>query len=355
MTTLNFGNTVTLKQAASIIVATPMNRYLLQGEPGIGKSSILKMIGTMLPDHEMAYIDVPNMDLGDIAMPVIDHDNKVTRYYPNSRFKLHIGKPVAIMLDEYTKGAEAIKNMLHPLLEVVNPRLGDIPIHPDSIIFLTGNLASDGVGDSLKAHSRNRVIPLTVRKSDADGWLMWAVDNNIDPVVMAWVKQFPQAMASYTDSTQAENPYIYNPKKVQKGFVTPRSLEMVSNIIKRRSQLDTESLLCAMSGAIGESASRDMQAFLEYQDKLPTWEAIINTPATTELPKSAGACAVIIFGAISKVTKETFKPVMEYIERLAPEWQACFAINMANSPSKNSIAFGHKTFVEWVTKNGDIL
>jgi predicted AAA+ superfamily ATPase len=86
MAEINFGNTVSLKQAASIIMSTPMNRYLLQGEPGIGKSSLLKVIGEQLPTHEVAYIDVPNMDLGDIAMPVIDHDNKVTRYYPNSRF-----------------------------------------------------------------------------------------------------------------------------------------------------------------------------------------------------------------------------------------------------------------------------
>jgi len=157
MSIINFGKQVSLKQAAQIILATPMNRYFLQGEPGIGKSSLLKTLSASLPNHEVAYIDVPNMDLGDIAMPVIDHESKITRYYPNSRFKIHLGKPVAIMLDEYSKGAEPIKNMLHPMLEVANPRLGDIPIHTDSIVFLTGNLASDAVGDNLKAHSRNRI------------------------------------------------------------------------------------------------------------------------------------------------------------------------------------------------------
>jgi predicted AAA+ superfamily ATPase len=76
MSEITFGSKVSLKQAAAIILATPENRYLLQGEPGIGKSSLLKMLSVELPDHEVAYIDVPNMDLGDIAMPVIDHETK---------------------------------------------------------------------------------------------------------------------------------------------------------------------------------------------------------------------------------------------------------------------------------------
>jgi energy-coupling factor transporter ATP-binding protein EcfA2 len=284
MSAINFGTQVSLKQAANLILATPMNRYLLQGEPGIGKSSLLKTLSVSLPDHEVAYIDVPNMDLGDIAMPVIDRETKTTSYYPNNRFKIHLGKPVITMLDEFTKGAEPIKNMLHPLLEVANPRLGDISVHTESIVFLTGNLGSDNVGDNLKAHSRNRIIPLTVRKPDADEWLEWAVNNNIEPVVMAWVRQFPHALASYMDDAQGDNPYIYNPKKVQTSFVSPRSLERVSNIVRVRDRLDADSLIAAMTGAFGEAASRDMQAYVEYQDQLPTWESIVKNPKTADVP-----------------------------------------------------------------------
>jgi hypothetical protein len=354
MSEVNFGKSITLKQASTLIRTNPTTRFLLEGEPGIGKSSLLESIANEL-GYEHAYIDVPNMDLGDIAMPVIDHDTKTTRYYPNARFKIHEKKPLVIMLDEFTKGADPVKNMLHPMLEKANPRLGDIPIDKDTIVFLTGNLTTDGVGDSLKAHSRNRLVPVRIRKPDAEEWIEWAMGKGLEPEVIAWVNRFPQVLASYLDGGQGDNPYIYTPKSNQKAFVSPRSLETASNIVRSRKQNDPDSVISALTGAIGESGARDMQAYIEFSDQLPTWEATIANPKTTSIPTSAGACAIVVFGGITRVTKDTITPFMEYLERFDAEWQAVFAINIAKTPSKQSIAFSCKAFSDWVAKNQDLL
>lgn len=358
MSEIKFGKTITLKQAATLIKTNPETRFLLQGEPGIGKSSILESIASDL-GYDYAYIDVPNMDLGDIAMPVIDHDTKTTRYYPNARFKVHAGKPVLIMLDEFTKGAEPVKNMLHPMLEKANPRLGDLPLPADgdkqTIVFLTGNLSTDGVGDSLKAHSRNRLVPVTIAKPTAEEWIEWGMNHGIEAEVLAWVNQYPHALASYLDAGQQDNPYIYNPKRAQSAFVSPRSLATASNIVRTRKQNDPDTVIAALTGAIGESGARDMQAYIEFSDQLPTWEATIKDPKHTAIPTSPGACAIVVFGGISRVTKDTITPFMEYLQRFDAEWQAVFAINIAKTPSKQSIAFSCKAFAEWVAKNQDLL
>lgn len=354
MTAINFGSTVTLKQAAQLIMSNPKVRFLVRGEPGIGKSTMLSTIAKALPSHNAAYMDVPNMDLGDIAMPVIDHDNKVTRYYPNARFRLHEGKPVIVMLDEFTKGAEPIKNMLHPLLEVTNPRLGDVSIDEESIVFLTGNLLTDGVGDNLKAHTRNRIVEIVVSKPTSEEWLEWGVNNDIDPSVLAWVRQFPHALSSYTDG-DGDNPYIYNPKKVQTAYVSPRSLQIASNIVSQRDQNDSAATISALKGAIGEAAARDMEAFIAYQDQLPSWEAITAAPDSATVPTSAGACAVLVFGAIAKIDRQSMTPFMKYLERFDMEWQAAFAINVAKNPTKQSVAFSCAAFAQWIEKNEDLL
>jgi len=354
MSEVKFGKNITLKQAASLIKNNPETRFLLQGEPGIGKSSILESIANDI-GYGHAYIDVPNMDLGDIAMPVIDHDTKTTRYYPNARFKIHEQKPLVIMLDEFTKGADPVKNMLHPMLEKANPRLGDIPISKDTIVFLTGNLTTDGVGDSLKAHSRNRLVPVTISKPTAEEWIEWGINHDIQPEVLAWVNQYPQVLASYTDGGQNDNPYIYNPRKTQNAFVSPRSLATASNIVRTRKELEADTVIAALSGAIGESGARDMQAYIEFADQLPTWDATIKDPKGTKLPTSAGACAITVFGAIARIDKDTITPFMTYLERFDAEWQAVFAINIAKTPSKQSIAFSSKAFSAWVAKNQDLL
>lgn len=355
MAEVSFGKTVTLKQAATLIASTPSVRYLLRGEPGIGKSSLLRLIAEKA-GMDYAYIDVPNLDLGDVAMPVVDHATKTTRYYPNARFKLQEGKPVCTMLDEFSKGADPVKNMLHPMLEKANPRLGDVPVPEGSIVFLTGNLTTDSVGDSLKAHSLNRIAVLHVAKPTAEEWIEWAINKgSIAPEIIAWVNQFPHAMASYLDGGQGDNPYIFNPKKPQSAFVSPRSLETASDIVNARTQNDAESIIAALSGTLGEAAARDIQAYIEFADQLPTWEATIADPKNTNVPTSPGACAIVVFGAISRIDKQSITPFMEYMQRFSPEWQAVFAINLSKTPSKQAIAFSCKAFADWVAKNQDLL
>ena len=354
---VSFGSTVTLAEAASVILACPKNRVILEGEPGIGKSTLLTMLGKALPDHNLAYIDVPNMDLGDTSMPVIDHDNRVCNYFPNARFRLTEDKPVIIMLDEFTKGMAPVKNMLHPLLEESNPRLGDITLHPDSYVFLTGNLSSDGVGDNLAAHSANRLTRLLVSKPTAEEWITWALNSGeVDPAVLAFVDKYPDVLESYLNEGQKENKYIFQPRAMQQAYASPRSLVKASRYVTDRHLLPNENTLtAALIGTVGQATARDLQAFVAYQDQLPTWDAIIKQPDTAVVPTSPGACSVLVYGAVTKIDDATIKPFMKYIGRFQEEWQAAFAINVAKNPNKQKVAFTSDAFRNWVLENEDLL
>ena len=244
MSVINFGHNVSLKDFAHAITAVGKNVTVIgQGEPGIGKSAMLKVLAKQNPTHTTAYIDCTLLDLGDFALPYTEtvEDsltgvNKITKFAPNARFKMHEGKPVIVMLDEIGKAMKAVKNVLLTLM--LEHRIGDHYLPDGSIVFGTTNLLTDGVGDMLEAHARNRVCFVTVRKPDADEWIEWAISNDIDPTIIAWVKQFPHALASYTDGSQAENPYIFNPTRAGMGaVVTPRSLEKASFIAKQRGEL----------------------------------------------------------------------------------------------------------------------
>lgn len=357
MTTVTTRNTVTLNEAAALIMANPKNRVMLVGEPGIGKSAVIKQLQRET-GYGSAYIDVPNLDLGDVAMPVIDHETRTTRYYPNSRFKLHEGKPVIIMLDEFTKGMDPVKNMLHPLLEVNNPRLGDVGLPEGSLCFLTGNLDSDGVGDSMLAHTKMRLTIVEVSKPTAEEWLLWAADNGIHPIIMAWVDRNPHALASYRDGDQTGNAYIFDPSKVQGAVVTPRTLELASNLIWARDKVTHNTLIAALEGTVGEAASESIAAFIRHQDSLPSWDSIMRDPHGCAVPDegNAGALAVLVFGAIERVaSKEEVSQFIKYFSRVDEEWQSMFCLGLAKNTKKQGMAFSCAAFADWVAKNEDLL
>jgi MoxR-like ATPase len=347
--------TVTLAQAAALILACPDNKYFLQGEPGIGKSSIIKILKERT-GYRTAYIDCPNMDLGDIAMPVVDHETKTTRYYPNAAFQLQHGEPVIFMYDEFPKAAQPVQNMLHPSLEVHNPRLGDVSLPAGSRVFLTGNLESDGVGDSFLAHTKMRITMLEISKPNSDQWLQWASGANIDPAVMAWVYRNPHALASYRDGDQDSNPFIFNPSKVQGAVVTPRTLELASNITKAREHFDAGALQAALVGTIGAAAAGSLAAFIVHQDSLPQYEQIIKHPDTTMIPEEPGALSVLVFGAIERIKhRDELTALLKYFGRADVEWQTIFNVVLARHKTKQALAFSCKAFADWVAKNQDLL
>lgn len=374
---IKFGSTVSLNEFANMIATVGSDVTVIgQGEPGIGKSSMLKVLEKRFPDYEVAYIDCTLLDLGDFALPYTEtvgmkavdvHGKaellggmKVTKFAPNARFKFQSGKPVIVMLDEIGKAMKAVKNVLLTLM--LEKRIGDVKLPEGSIVFGTTNLATDGVGDSLEAHARNRVCFVTVRKPSAgfggdgsvdnDSWGAWALENDIAPEVIAWVKQFPQALESYTDPAQKDNPYIFNPTRAgQTAFVTPRSLEKASHIAKKRNSLGEAVTITALAGTIGESAARDMQAFFTVVDKLPTWEAIMDSPSSAKVPDDAVAKCILVFSAISRVDKDTLGKWLKYADRLDKELQALFARSIVKSSAKQSMAVSNKDFVKWATDN----
>lgn len=349
---LNEMRTVNHKQAAALILANPNVRYMLRGEPGVGKSMIAEAIAEAT-GYDLAMVDVPNLDLGDVAMPVIDHEHRVTRYYPNARFGLTTGKPVVICLDEFTKGADPVKNMLHPMLEVFRPRLGDLPIPEGSIVFMTGNMDTDGVGDGLAQHTRQRIVELTIRKPNSTEWLQWAASHNIHPVVMAWVDRYPQALASYLDG--AKNEFIFHPANPQDNAVSPRTLEIASRIIWQMGFFDSDSLLAALTGAAGAPYAESQVSFIRFQESLPSVSSIVTSPSTAMIPEDVGARSVLTFGLLQHVEKDNLSNILKYLRRMEEEFQVIFCVTLARHESKKQIAFTNGDFALWAADNEDLL
>ena len=319
--------TISLNEFANAVINVGSEvSVIAQGEPGIGKSSMLKVIKDKLPTHETRYIDCALLDLGDLQMPKVSDS---VEFVPNKMFVSDSGQPLVVMLDEIGKAMRPVQNALLTLL--LEKRIGNHKLPEGSIVFGTTNLATDGVGDKVEAHARNRVCFVTVQKPDADQWLNWAMDNDVSAEICAWVKNYPHALASYTDENQADNPYIYNPRKSQSSFVTPRSLEKASHFIQKRDMLGDAVVQTCLAGCVGQSAALDMMAYIHVADKLTAWEVIIEKPESAPVSKDQIANMIMAYGAVTRVTKETVDAFMTYLDRLPSEIQIMFLSSLIKS------------------------
>lgn len=310
---------LSLKETTTLIhTLGSTNTVLVEGPPGVGKSSILKS----LPDSRYikAYIDCANLDLGDLAMPVVNRETMETNYAVNARFRiseaLRLGKPIALMLDELGKASKSVMNMLLPLL--LEHRIGDVFLPEGSVVFATTNLATDGVGDNIPAHARNRVTTVHCYGPSSNDWIDWAAGNEIDPVVMAWVHENPQALDCYANpmsGIKAENnPYIFNPQKgVTKLFTSARSLAHASTVVAARNELGS-AFQAALTGTIGASAASDMMAFVAADDSMAKWSDIINDPMKAKLP-SGIAVFVQALKCASRLEENNMDAVLRYVDR----------------------------------------
>jgi hypothetical protein len=348
---------VNLSQAISIIRAVgTTNTVILRGQPGVGKSAALPALARELPDYIPCYIDVANLDLGDLGMPVIDREAMLTHYAPNARFGLSRSnnRPLIIMLDELGKASRPVLNMLLPLVN--EHRIADVPLPTGSIVFATTNLDTDGVGDNIPAHAYNRMTELVVANPTCDEWLHWAADNDIAPEMMAFAKQNPEVFQCYTDLGRNEkNPYIFNPLTGNtRTFCSPRSMERGSNIIKQRGVLG-DAFLPALAGTIGESAAQLMVALVNLADSLPLYENIVKDPHKTKVPKedAVGAMFILAFMLANRVTEDDLDAVMVYAERITSfEAYSLFVSSLAGNKSKVAMACKNRRFTAAAAKLG---
>lgn len=348
---------LSLQQTTDLIKAVGNKRTVLaQGHMGVGKSSMIHTLAKALPNHAACYFDCTTKDVGDITIPQLHKldDQGYVSYVPNEELGLHLKKPVIIMVDEYGKANRAVQNsMLRLMLE---RKLGGYTLHEDSIVFATTNLGAEGVGDILLPHARNRLIIVRVKKSNNLEWIEWAVNNDIDPTLIAYAKDNPQLFASFEDvKDPADNEHIFHPKAQRDAFTTPRSMHCASDILKQRHLLDDVTMTAALVGAIGNRSAMDLTAYVKVSDQLPSLESIKTSPLTAKVPESAAAVAMVVYRTLATIERPWVDAWVTYMGRLDKIAQGLFANGVRRETyNKRDIVMQNKMFSEWALQNNDL-
>ena len=356
MSKINFNLQLNINEAKDLIKTighelTP----IIVSEPGVGKSSILKMLELDMgsDEYDFIYVDCPVKDMMDIAASIPNHQSKSLEYYVSSLFRMDSGKKKVIMLDEFMKAPKLLQVIFTRLM--LERTVGDVPLPEGSIVFGTSNNSSDGVGDSMMAHAANRVCLVQMRKPRADEWNDWAAKNAVARPIRAWAAMNPKAFRSYLDPDQQDNEYIFKPSSTAKSFVSPRSLAKASVIVSNKDNLTENTLATALAGTIGESAARSMAAFIALEGKLVSFKDVIANPKTVTVPDDVSAQVMMMFEAVDYIENQTdLTAYMEFVGRIkSAEVQSIFFTMMMRS--KPRVARYNQKITDWATANHMIM
>lgn len=346
-------NFLSFSQVSSLVAAIGDKRtVIVEGENGIGKTGLFHAIKKMpqFANHiAVDPIDCTQLSDGSVWMPDLDRENGISRELPNERFGVtknnQLGvngaKPVLIFLDEIAKAPQFIKNVLAPI--IYERRVGNYHLPEGSVVFCATNLSTEGLGDSIQAHLRNRLVFVKMRKPTADEWISWAIDRGLNEKVITFVSQHSNVMDSFLDYEKGgrhegkkqdkDNGYIFNPRSMQLAYASPRSLHAASDIITACDGIvDDDTMETALVGAVGEATAEAMGAFIRFGRDIASFESVVASPDKAALSDNPTAQLLQVYQFITRVEKrEEAEAVVKYVLRMRTEMQSLFCNTLANS------------------------
>lgn len=374
MAKIQFTDTVNIEQLAAMIPVMSATTAdaddhvtpVIVSEPGVGKTSILKLIAENNGDkwrrpsdnyatdkYDYIYVDCPSKDFMDIAGTIPNHADKSLEQYIGALFKLDSAKPKVIMLDEVFKVPKLMGTLFTRLK--LERMVGDRSLPVGSVVFATSNNSSDGVGDAMQAHQGNRVCLMRMEKPDARRWIKWAGDNGISSTIRAFVAMNPRVLNSYMDGGQENNEFIFNPTKPTQtvSFISPRSLTKCNRIVKNRSVWGKAAADVALAGTIGLSGAKLLSVFIDMEAQVTPVREIIKDPTGVILPEDIAALCMTMINAVDEIqTQDDLSGFMQFIQRMKQdELQSLFFTMLLDNKRTTKLAAGNETVKQWAINN----
>jgi hypothetical protein len=354
---------ISLKYAKEIIVFSltqlwqdPSQAHLLApimlwGPPGVGKSAIIKEI---CEEFEISLVDVRLSQKEPVDMrglPVPDTQKNEVKWLISSEWPRDPNSKGIIFFDELSAADRSLQVAAYEM--ILDRKLGDLYKVPDGwLICAAGNRMEDqAVSVSISSALANRFCHLEVT-ADLNTWLNWAIETNIHPTVIAFLKNKPDALFKMTDL-------------VQRGWPSPRSWARVSYLLyayeKNKKQISQNAFNFMVHGLIGPGLGIEILAFYFQMQSEFDFEKILLGEVSVEIPKKLDL-RYFFSTALSFYlweSKNLDKAIQTFLS-IGCQMTSDFAISTLQSAiqkSKTTEAslkiLQHPKMIEWQAKHGN--
>lgn len=242
--------------------------------------------------------------------------------------------PTVIFLDELTRAATMVQNGLLQL--ALDGKLGEYTLPKNCRIIAASNRESDGGGVTKATSALLGRFQHLDTEPDLEDWCRWALNSDIDPMVIAFLRFRPNLLNAFDRTARA--------------WPNPRAWSFVSDISKQQPPKHLERAM--VQGTVGNGATIEFMAFAELYRNLPSIDLILLDPKNAPVPTDVATLYAASSALASRSKPENFGRVLEYLGRLPSEYSV-FAVRDACSRD-NDLAMTPE-FTRWAVDNADLL
>jgi len=314
-----------VKQLASAYTAligsgTPLKQFpsvMLWGPPGVGKSQGVRQIAREITEQTGKRVDVTDVRLllfnpVDLrGIPTANADKTLAVWLRPKIFQMDESDDVIniLFLDEISAAPQSVQAAAYQI--TLDRTVGEHRLPDNCIVLAAGNRVTDrSVAYTMPKALANRLCHLEIA-SDNKSWHEWAVGAGIHDAVLGFLDYNPSMLMGFGTVSD------------ELAFPTPRSWEMVSNILNHVSDNAGE-VIALISGCVGDLAAYEFLTWCEVYRKIPSVESVFagNATGIPTRPETLFALSAQISTHAQKHhTKAEVKNVLSYVSRIPVEFR----------------------------------
>lgn len=290
---------------------------MLWGPPGVGKSQAIREIAqnisqstgkrTFVTDVRLLLFNP--IDLRGI--PTASEDKSLAIWLKPQIFQMDESEDVVniLFLDEISAAPQSVQAAAYQI--TLDRVIGEHRLPENCIVIAAGNRMTDrSVTYKMPKALANRLMHIEVEE-DFNAWKHWAVQSGINKQVIAFLSNFPQHLMGYESSND------------DLAFATPRSWEMVSNLLNNVNG-DPGTIKPLIAGLVGMGTTIEFLTWIEVFNDLPQMEDIFNG-ANPPLPKSTDALyaltsSMTAYASLHKEDMNLIANSIRYADQMPPDF-----------------------------------
>ena len=279
-------NNVPLKNIPSV---------MLWGPPGVGKSQGIRQIGKEIElstNKKVNVVDVRLLLFNPIdlrGIPTANADKTLAVWLKPQIFNMSDKEDVVniLFLDEISAAPQSVQAAAYQI--TLDRVIGEHKLPENCIVIAAGNRMTDkSVTFKMPKALANRLMHFEI-EDDFDAWKRWAVRSGINEKVLGFLTFKPTALMEFDPSIDSI------------AFATPRSWEMVSNILNNISD-NVNEVFDLISGLVGVGTATEFRTWCKLYKSLPDIEDIFNGK-NPPCPSKADELYALVSSMVSYASK----------------------------------------------------